>query len=251
LSWAHREPVRDDFVDNPGAAPQRERLMNLETGYRKETSYGVLQANVYWMKYSDQLVLTGALNDVGAAIRTNVDNSYRFGLELESTWRISNKVNWAANLALSKNKIKEFTEVLYDYGLNYDTLITVTRGYSNTDISFSPNVVAGSVLTVSPVRKLQLSLLTKYVGRQYLDNTSNKARSLNPYLVNDFRLNFVWQPAFVKQVDISFLLNNLLNEEYESNGYTYGYLGGGEEFRENFYYPQAGRHFMAMVSVKF
>jgi len=251
LSWANREPVRDDFVDNPGTAPRSERLMNLETGYRKESSKFVLQANVYWMKYNDQLVLTGALNDVGAVIRTNVDKSYRLGLEVESAWKISNRLTWAANLAISRNKINEFAEVLYDYGLNYDTLIVVERMYRDTDISFSPNLVAGSVLSFNPVQSLQLSLLTKYVGRQYLDNTSNNARSLRPYFVNDLRLNFVWKPALVRQVDISFLVNNLLNEEYESNGYTYGYLGGGEEFRENFYYPQAGRHFMAMVSIKF
>src|SRR5690606_3674721 len=96
-----------------------------------------------------------------------------------------------------------------------------------------------------------LALLTKYVGKQYLDNTANDARSIAGYLTNDLRLSYAWKPSFLKQVDFSFLINNLLDEMYESNGFTYGYLAGPGVYRENFYFPQAGRNFMGMVTIKF
>jgi iron complex outermembrane receptor protein len=201
--------------------------------------------------YKDQLVLTGALNDVGAAVRTNVDKSYRTGVEVESVWRISAKLNWNVNLTVSQNKINEFTEVLYDYGLNFDEYNVIERKYNSTDIAFSPNVIAGSGFSYFPVQNLELSILTKYVGRQYLDNTSNESRSLDPYIVNDVRLRYTLKPSFMKEISFSLLANNIFDEVYESNGYSYGYLGGGNEYRENFYYPQAGRNFMMMLTLKF
>lgn len=251
FSVANREPVRDDFVDNPGSSPKHEELYNLEAGYRSTTDHFTLQANYYLMHYKNQLVLTGKLNDVGAPVRTNVDNSYRMGIEAEATWKISTKLNWIANATLSRNKIKEFTEVLYDYGLNFDEYNVMERSYSNTDISFSPDVIVGSGFSYFPVLNAEITLLTKYVGRQYLDNTSTEARSIDPYLTNDVRLRYTLNPKFMKEISLSFLINNILSEEYESNGYTYGYLGGGDEYRENFYYPQAGRNFMAMLIFKF
>jgi iron complex outermembrane receptor protein len=251
FSVANREPVRDDFVDNPGSSPKHETLYNLETGYRKVSDRFILNVNYYLMQYKNQLVLTGALNDVGAPIRVNVDKSYRMGIEIDGTWKISNKLNWSANLTLSKNKIDEFTEVLYDYGLNFDEFNVIERKYSDADISFSPNVIAGSGFSYFPISNVEVSLLTKYVSRQYLDNTSTDARSIDPYVTNDIRLRYTLKPSFMKAIDFSLLLNNVLDEEYESNGWSYGYLGGGAEYRENFYYPQAGRNYMVMIAMKF
>lgn len=244
VALANREPVRDDFVDNPGATPQHENMTNLEMGYRKTTRTLMLYANFYYMNYSNQLVLTGALNDVGANIRTNVDKSHRAGIEVEGTLKISSKFNWSANLTLSENKIENFTEVVYDDGN------AVSNAYKNTDISFSPNTIAGSIFSYTPFAKAEVSLLTKYVGRQYLDNTSNKERSIDAYLINDIRVSYVWTPSFVKEITVSLLVNNIFNEEYESNGYTWGYQSGGTAFRENYYYPQAGTNFLAMLAIK-
>ena len=251
FSVANREPVRDDFVDNPGSTPDHETLHNLEVGYRRISERFNLNVNYYLMNYKNQLVLTGALNDVGAAVRTNVDKSYRMGVELEGVWKISNKLNWNLNFTLSKNKINEFTEILYDYGLNFDEYNVLERSYKDIDISFSPNVIAGSGFLYSPIQNLEFSLLTKYVGKQYLDNTANDVRSIDPYITNDLRLRYTLKPSFMKEISLSLLANNIFNELYESNGYTYGYLGGGVEYRENYYYPQAGRNFMAMLTLKF
>lgn len=247
---ANKEPVRNDFVDNLGATPRHENLKNIELGYRYANDKLMLNVNYYYMHYRDQLVLTGALNDVGSGIRTNVGRSYRTGIELEFGYQLSNKFRWNANATFSQNKILDFNEVLYDYGVNYDEYNEVINTYKNTDISFSPNVIAGSVFAYAPFTNAEVSLLTKYVGKQYLDNTSNEQRRIDAFFVNDIRLTYTWRPTFVKEIGFSLLVNNILNAEYESNGFTYGYLGGGQTFRENFYYPQAGTNFLALISIK-
>jgi iron complex outermembrane recepter protein len=249
-SIGNREPVRNDFVDNIGNTPKHETLRNLEIGYRGRGERHTLHLNYYLMDYNNQLVLTGQLNDVGATIRQNVPDSYRTGVEIEGLLKLSDNIQWNANLTLSRNKIKNFTEVLYDYGAAFDERNVVERNYKNTDISFSPSVIAGSALSFYPFKNAEITWLSKYVGKQYLDNTSNDARSLNAYFVNDIRLAYRWHPTFVKEINLSLLVNNILDEEYESNGFTYGYLAG-EEFRENFFYPQAGINFMAMVGIRF
>ncbi|HEX6889133.1 MAG TPA: TonB-dependent receptor, partial [Chryseolinea sp.] len=209
-----------------------------------------LNANYYLMDYKNQLVLTGQVNDVGASIRTNVDKSYRMGLELEALVRISQKLSLNANLTLSRNKIRNFDEVLYDYGVNFDEFNEVRLSYSDTDISFSPNVIAGSSLMYKLFKNAELALLTKYVGRQYLDNTSNEARSIAGYWINDIRFIYTFKPAFMKEISLSVLVNNIFDKKYESNGYTWGYIGGGAEYRENYFFPQAGTNFLAMLAMK-
>lgn len=251
FSVGNREPVRDDFVDNPGSTPKHETLRNLEVGYRSRGKRHTLHVNYYLMDYKNQLVLTGQVNDVGASVRTNVDNSYRMGVEVEGLVKLTDRLQWNANFTLSRNKIAEFTEVLYDYGPDFDEYIAVERIHKNTDISFSPNVIAGSSLSFFPFRNAEITWLAKYVGEQFLDNTSNKARSLEAYFVNDLRIGYSWKPGFVKEVNFSVLINNILNEEFESNGYTWGYRGGGMEFRENYYFPQAGTNVMGMIGVRF
>ncbi|MBL0741844.1 TonB-dependent receptor [Chryseolinea lacunae] len=249
---ANREPVRDDFVDAPnGTVPKRETLNNLEVGYRKAGKNYALNVNYYLMDYSNQLVLTGKVNDVGASLRANVDKSYRTGIEVDGTIRLSDKFSWTANVTLSKNKIKNFDEVLYDYGADFDQYNEVKRTYASTDIAFSPNVIVGSGFSYRPIKNLEATWLAKYVGSQYLDNTSNKNRSINDYMVNDLRITYTIHPSFMREIGVSGLLNNFLNEKYESNGYTWGYLGGGSEYRENYYFPQAGTNFLLMLTLKF
>jgi iron complex outermembrane receptor protein len=248
---ANREPVRDDFLDFEGSSPQHERLHNIETGYRGTGERHTFQVNYYLMSYTNQLVLTGELNDVGAFVRTNAGKSYRMGIELQGMIKISDKLLWNANLTLSRNKIDEYTEILEDYGADFSEFRLVENNYHDTDIAFSPSVIAGSSLSILPFRHAEFTLLTKYVGKQYLDNTQNDARSIAAYLVNDLRLSYSWKPTFLKEVKFSFLINNILDEKYESNGFTYGYLAGPTEYRENFYYPQAGRNFMGMIAIKF
>jgi iron complex outermembrane receptor protein len=251
-SVGNREPVRDDFVDAiPGTAPLHETLHNIEAGWRLRNSKLIFNINYYLMQYKNQLVPTGKLNDVGAIVRTNVDNSYRTGIELDGLIKFNSKLSLNANLTLSRNKIDTFNEIRYDYGANFDEYNEVTTVYKNTDISFSPNVIAGSSFNYLPIKGLEVALLSKYVGKQYLDNTSNEDRIIDPYFINDLRLSYSWTPSFMREVSVSLLMNNLFNVMYSSNGYTYGYLAGAAEYQQNFYYPQAGRNFLLMLALRF
>ncbi len=251
-SIGNREPVRSDFVDAPaGTKPKSENLRNIEAGYRYRSNNATLNINYYLMDYHNQLVLTGKVNDVGAAIRTNVDRSYRTGIEIEGGVRLSRQWQWNANVTLSENKIRNFNEVLYDYGTNFDEYNEVVKNYKKSDISFSPSWIAGSGLLFRPVESLELGLLTKYVGKQYLDNTSNDKRKIDPYFLNDLRLTYTWKPSFLRELSVSLLASNVFDVKYSSNGYTYGYFGGATEYRQNYFYPQAGRNYMLMLAIRF
>jgi iron complex outermembrane receptor protein len=251
---ANREPTRSDFTDNPiTEVPRPERLNNVEAGVRAKSGGFSYAANFYYMGYKDQLILTGQINDVGAYIRENVAASYRAGIELEGAYTFSKTWTLGGNLALSQNKIREFTEYIDDYSV--DEFRQETNTYTNTDIAFSPNVVGSAIIEYKPAKNLSLNLLSKYVGRQFLDNTGNEARSLDAFFTNDLRISYVATPRFFKGLEVNLLINNIFNELYEPNGYTFSYFvpgGFGRELvTENFYYPQAGTNFLLGVRMKF
>lgn len=247
-SMGNREPNRDDFTSATAQLfPKHETLHNIEAGFRTQKGIWAFAANYYLMKYKNQLVLTGQINDVGNAVRVNVPKSYRTGIELEGAVVFNKFLKWNANVTFSQNKIQNFTEYIIDY----DTYEYKTFDHGKSDISFSPNVIAGSQFTFSPKKNLEFALLTKYVGKQYLDNTSSETRKLDAYFTNDIRLTWTIKPTWMKEISFNLLVNNILNEKYESNGYTYGYYLGGSLIQENFYFPQAGTNFLVGVNFKF
>ncbi|UTA67925.1 TonB-dependent receptor [Emticicia sp. 21SJ11W-3] len=241
----NKEPNRTDFVDNI-KAPKPEHLEDLEAGYRWANQKLSFDANFYYMNYRNQLVLTGQVNGVGEAIRVNVPKSYRAGIELVANWNFAPKWRLNANATFSQNKIKNFTETV----VNYDGGADKVNQYTKTDISFSPNVIAGGQLSFAPVKNLEFTWLPKYVGKQYMDNTADQKRKLNAFFVNDLRANFTVHPKIVKEMTFSLLVNNILNHLYESNGYTYSYIYEQQVVTENFYYPQAGTNFLLAVRVR-
>lgn len=248
MSVGNREPNRNDFIDaRPGQTPTHETLYDWEAGYRVRLNKVAFNANLYYMDYRNQLVMTGQLNDVGSAIRVNVPKSYRAGIELEGVWAITKQLNWNANVTFSRNKISEFTE----YVFNYDIYDHDEIHHGSTDISFSPNVVAGSQLQYSLGGGFEAALLTKLVGRQYLDNTSDPTRQLDSYFTNDLRLSWTFQPKWAKSIQLIGLVNNILNERYASNGYTYGFRSEGAHIQENFFFPQAGTNFLLGINIGF
>lgn len=248
FSVANREPNRDDYTQStPASRPRPEQLLDYEVGYRFQRGKVAAQVGGYFMNYRDQLILTGQVNDVGSYIRANVPRSYRAGLELELGWQPMRTLKWNANATFSQNKIREFT-AFYD---DYDTGEQRRETFKNGDIAFSPNAIFGSQLAYSGVKNLEIALLSKYVGRQFLDNTANPTRQLDSYFTNDIRLIYDAKPRFAKGLTLSLLLNNIFSEQYESNGYTYSYAAGGKLVTENFYYPQAGFNVLAGVSLKF
>ena len=242
VSAGSKEPSRQDFVDNAAGNPRPEYLQDYELGYERSGRRYGLQINGYFMNYQDQLVLTGAVNSTGDAIRTNVESSYRLGVETMLNVQISKRLVWSGNVTLSQNRIQNFKERMTDY----DTYDQIVINHGNTDIAYSPSVIAGNTVTYS-VGSFEASLLSKYVGKQYLDNTSDEARSLEAYTTQDIRLKYTLKKGPV----FTLLLNNVLNEQYSSNGYTYSYRYGGATTTENFYYPQAGFNFLLGASIRF
>ncbi len=246
FSVANREPVRNDFIDN-AKAPSHETLYDYEGGVELRLKKILFQANLYYMDYKNQLVLTGALNDVGSSIRTNVDNSYRAGVELIGGLQLNKKLQLNANATFSQNKIGEFTEVLYDYTNGYEI---IENTYTNTDISFSPNVIAAMSVNYNPLKGLNLMIQGKYVGQQYLDNTSNTDRAIDAYYSADARISYSLYFKKLKELTFNVMANNITSNLYSSNGYTYSYIYG-DMVTENFYYPQAGINFLGGITVKF
>jgi len=246
FSVAAKEPNRDDFEAGINQIPKPEILYDVELGVEKKREPINYGATFYYMYYHNQLVNTGKINDVGSYTRTNAPISYRAGIELQGDAIITKWLNAFANLTLSKNKIKDFTEYVDDYD-NGDQKQNV---YHNTDISFSPDVVGAAGINFIPVKNGEINLQSKYVGRQYLDNTSHLSRSIDPYFVENIKLSYTIHPKVFKEINFIFQLNNVFNKMYESNGYTYNYIYGGEFTVENYYYPMAGTNFMAAINIK-
>jgi len=259
VAIAHKEPGRNDFVDAPaGFADRAERLTDFEFGWRRNTDTYAWGLTAYHMAYTDQLIPTGALNDVGAAIRQNVPKSSRTGVEMEFGWQISDALELGAQATLSRSRIDEFTEVIYDY-LDYSTVEIV---HQNTEIAFSPRVLWGGQLLWHAVRPetpsgvaFDLEWATQHVSDQFMDNTG-KAAILPAYTVSQLRgslhLPTVKDGKVLDRTRLDVWVENALDAEYSANGYTYSYFYGPDFYAlENFYYPQAGRHINVALTYTF
>jgi iron complex outermembrane recepter protein len=242
---AAKEPNRDDF-ENGTTTPKPETLHDIEAGIEKRNASYSIVANLYYMRYKDQLVLVGNINDVGAYTRTNVPNSYRVGIELQGAVKLSNYLNASANITFSQSKIKHFTERIDDY----DNGGTKDIFYKSTPISFSPAVISAATINILPFNHAMLSLVSKYISRQYMDNTGNKNRSLAAYYVQDIRLSYDLVNTIGKNASFIVQLNNVFNKKYSPNGYTFSYVYGGV-VTENFYFPMATFNCMAGINIRF
>ncbi len=251
---SNREPVRRDFTESsPDSRPKPENMQNIELGYRLRDSKFMAGVNLYYMQYKDQLVLTGEINDVGGYTRTNIPESFRSGLELEAGYIFNKFLQWTANLSLSQNKIKEFTEHYDKYDENWNWIGIETINYSNTDIAFSPSIIGASILKASPINNVNITLSSKYVGKQYLDNSQNENRMLDAYFVNDLRFNYNIKTNLLREIEIVVAINNIFGVDYISNGWLYnGYVEGmGVATLEDGFFPQAGRNFALGLNLKF
>jgi len=240
---ANKEPRRDDYESG---AIKPERLFDYELGWKYNTKKVKLYANAFYMRYNDQLVLTGDLNDVGAPIFTNSGKSYRLGLEVESTIALTNKLILNPNFTLSQNKNEDF----------YYEINGVVQNLGNTNIAYSPDFIFGNHFSYLPVKGLQLSLLSKFVGEQYMGNIDSDVSKLDSYFINDFNVSYDWQiNKGIKSIVFSALVNNVFDVEYESNGYFYTYdddsSGSTVTYGGAGFYPQAGMNFLLGMNLKF
>lgn len=263
---AQKEPTRNDFRDaNSGMLPKAEFLIDYEASYEYSHTRFRFQANLYYMDYTDQLIMTGKINNVGTAIMTNVDKSYRAGIELMAAAHIANWLNWTANATFSQNKIYNFVE----YVDNWDTWGQEVNELGTTDIAFSPNIIMSNQFEFIPLKHFRIALNSKYVGKQYIDNTSSKERMLDAYFTTDLRFNYTIKNKYIKNIALNFSINNVFNTQYVSNAWVYQYKSGDGSYDGSFgdpystasekagyynmagYFPQAGINFMAGLSLRF
>jgi len=245
---ANREPNRDDFENG---IDTYESLNDFEFGWRLNTENVQLNANIYYMNYRNQLVLTGALDDVGAPVRTTSGKSYRLGLELDANIKISEQLSLRPNLALSKNRNVDF----------YAPIDGDLTNLGDTPLSFSPSVIGANTLIFQPVKNFQISFLSKFVGEQFMSNLNSKVTNLDKldaYFTSDLSVTYVIETkAIFKSIVLSGLVNNIFNAEYVDRGYYYTYddtwsaPGVTSTIDGSGYYPQATTNFLLGATLKF
>ncbi|MBI9035922.1 MAG: TonB-dependent receptor [Bacteroidales bacterium] len=247
---SNREPSRSVFRDAAeDEIPVPERLLDYEFGHEYHSSNFSISTNIFYMDYKDQLVLTGEINDVGAANMTNASDSYRAGIEISTAVKFTQFLDWETNVSYSQNKIKNFISYVENWD-NWETGEQIVEELGTVDIAYSPDWVCDNIFTIHPVKNFNVSFITKYVSDQFIDNTSSNERKLDAYLVNDIKMDYTISDLWFKEINFSLALNNVLNEEYETNAWVYRYYYDKKEKVMDGYYPQAGINFMAGIRIK-
>ena len=262
VAIANREPLRTDLKESiKGSGQQRinpERMFDYEAGYKFTNNKVSFNANLYYMYYKDQMVQTGKLNDVGYKLMENVASSYRAGIELVGAYQFAKWLRADANVTFSTNKIKNYT-AYFDLYKNVDEYYDgeapigqEAEHFGKTDISFSPNVISSGVISFTP-KSFRFSLIGKYVGKQYLDNTSNDERRLDDYFVANFVAGYTFKAKQIGEIDLQFFVNNFLNKKYVANGYasTVRFADDSPESTWIGLYPQATCNVMAKLGIRF
>ncbi|MDL2255564.1 TonB-dependent receptor [Parabacteroides sp. OttesenSCG-928-K15] len=251
---ANREPNRDNFTEaGVNERPTHETLYDYELGYSYAHERFNVGVNLYYMDYNNQLILTGKISEIGEALTSNIKDSYRAGIELTAGAKIADWLSWNGNMTLSRNKIHNFTEVIENYDANWEPVPgqeVIENKLGTTDIAFSPSILANSIFDFN-WKRFSASFISQYVGRQHLDNTSAKERSIDPYFINSLRVGYTFTPSFMKEIALDVTINNLFNEKYETNGWIYSAMVDGKRYREDGLFTQAGTHAMARVTFRF
>lgn len=253
FSVAHKEPTRNNYTDGKLTEhPKAERLFDYELGYTFANSWMHLGANLYYMDYKDQLVLTGELNEIGEAVAANVPDSYRMGIELMAGIKLNCGFMWDINATLSRNRVENFTETLYE---NEDaTAEKWSTDLGDTHISFSPDFILNNRFGYG-YKGFEVSLQSQYISKQYMSNLDCKDHILDAYFVSHLNLAYTFKLPKVKSITIGCTIYNLFNEEYENNGYAGSgfYYDNGEKVRYNYagYAAQAGTNVLGHISLSF
>ena len=247
---AHREPTRSNFKDASGdykATPRPETLFDAEAGYNLRSNKAIIGLNFYTMIYNDQLVPTGELSNVGYQIMTNVENSYRAGIELTAGLKPVKRIDWNLSIAFSKNRIVGFTE----YYTDYSTGKYMSKYLGTVDIAYSPSIVGSGDLSYAFSENLKIHFISKYVGKQYFDNTMSRNRMIDPYLVNNLRIDFNPVIRRLRNTELQLFINNLFDARYESNAYGGLWHEGETEKTWAYFFPQAGINFLLRCGITF
>ena len=260
---ANKEPNRADYVESsPNSRPVHETLYDTEVGYKYSDKWMVLNINLFNMNYDNQLIKTGEINDVGYFTSKNIKSSYRRGLEVEGSYELSKKLNISGNLTISENKVDTFTQFID----NWDTWGQSQVIHENTDLAFSPKLIWAAQANYKFSDDISLLFNSKYVGEQFIDNTSSDERKLDDYLISNLQIDYVFNSFLFKNAKISFLINNLFDIEYVSNAWVYRYISNSYDPRSSDayttlasdgiydmagYFPQAKRNYLLGITLEF
>lgn len=260
---ANKEPNRSDYVESsPNSRPLYETLYDTEIGFKFKSKKLMFNTNIYLMEYDNQLIKTGEINDVGYATSKNVKKSYRRGIEIEGSCLLTQKLKWSANLTLSKNKLDTITQFID----NWDTGIQEAVTHENTDLAFSPNIIWSSQLSYAINNNTSMNFVSKYVGKQYIDNTSSNDRQLDDYLISNLQIDYKLKSTIFNTAKISILINNIFDNEYVSNAWLYRFISEGFDPRDSDhyvtkdsdsrynmagYFPQATRNYLVGLTLGF
>ncbi|MCL3780246.1 TonB-dependent receptor [Prolixibacteraceae bacterium JC049] len=250
LAIAHREPTRANFKEakgDPASTPKAEQLFDYELGYEFKGNKSTFGANVYYMYYRDQLVATGEKSNVGYDIMTNVDKSYRLGIELFGGVKLTDWLKWDANITLSKNKILDYVDNTPGAGGNGID----HKELGDTDISYSPGIIGNSIISITPVNSFNIKFISKHVGKQYFDNTSSDDRKIDAYFVNHLRFDYILKGKLFEQVYLFAQINNVFNNKYSNNATGGHWYEDGVDKTWSAYFPQAGVNFMSGITLTF
>jgi iron complex outermembrane recepter protein len=251
FATGNREPNRNNYeVADRYNMPAPERLYDYELGYDLKFKNFMAGVNLYYMNYHDQLVLTGMINNVGEAIMTNVPVSYRAGIEISASARLFKWMKWNINGTLSSNKVRNFTEYVDNYDSSWNFTGQDTTFLGTTNLSFSPSILFTNTFAFTPFKNFTISLISRYVGKQYIDNTSSNDRSLQPWLVNNIAIGYSLRTKIFREVGFNLMANNIFSSKYESNGWVYRYYYGGVASESNGYFPQALINFLVGVTIR-
>jgi iron complex outermembrane receptor protein len=254
FSVAGREPTRSDFKEATGddeATPRQETLYDAEAGYSLRSTFATAGINFFGMLYKDQLIPTGELSDVGYPIMTNAESSYRTGLEVTSELRPVNRLEWRLSVTLSTSKIPGFTAYYVDYNTSDWSSQYKSINLGTVGIAYSPSLIGSGDLSYDLTSNLKVHFISKYVGKQYFDNTMSNSRMIDPYFVNNLRFDFSKPFGSGSSIDFKFIINNIFNSLYESNAYGGLWYEDGIEKTWAYYFPQAGINIMGSIGVRF
>ena len=259
----NKEPNRSDYVESsPNSRPLYETLYDTEIGFKFKSKKLMFNTNIYLMEYDNQLIKTGEINDVGYATSKNVKKSYRRGIEIEGSCLLTQKLKWSANLTLSKNKLDTITQFID----NWDTGIQEAVTHENTDLAFSPNIIWSSQLSYAINNNTSMNFVSKYVGKQYIDNTSSNDRQLDDYLISNLQIDYKLKSTIFNTAKISILINNIFDNEYISSAWLYRFISEGFDPRDSDhyvtkdsdsrynmagYFPQATRNYLVGLTLGF
>lgn len=259
VAVAHREPTRTDIKESIKSKKiddlSQERLIDYEIGYRYAGPKISASANIYFMEYKNQLVATGKLSDVGYVIKENIPDSYRRGVELAAAWQTAKWLRVDANLTLSRNKLKDYTAYIdtYDNPNDWNSIEQTKEYYSKTNLTLSPEIIGMAMVTVNPCKSVTFSLNGKYVGKQYMNNSSADIARVPSYFVAGFNASKDFQLKNNSGIQLSFIVDNLFNNKYYSYGWIYEarFADGSAPSFSRGVYAQAEINFIAKVAYKF